>query len=146
MEIDEVEKNKTIANYSENFWKYRITLTCNTFLDIPYDIGQNASRYQATVGHKINHSFSSANARVTLYDSARFGIVNAIATRQDKTILKGDELFLHYGYTYHAGPSWYKQLFRDFIFSRGTSDTGRGCRFNDNMVCDPVRKTKTKRP
>ena len=77
-----------------------------------------------------------------LYDSARFGIVNAIATRQGKAIPKGDELFLHYGYSYSAGPRWYKKVFRDFIFARETSDTGRGCRVNDDMICDPVALNK----
>ena len=78
------------------------------------ETGLNSSKYRSTRGHKLNHSFSRLNSRYAFYDSARFGIVSAIETK-NYLIPQGEELFVHYRYSYDKSPLWYKDLFNDFL-------------------------------
>ena len=100
--------------------------------------GQESSKYRSTRGHKINHSFARLNTRLSYYDSARFGIVMSIVSREGINIPKDAELLTHYGYDYSTGPRWYKKLFHDFLFGKENSATiyrGRvkSCYFVDDM-------------
>ena len=74
-----------------------------------------ASRYRSTWGHKINHCFARQNSQLVHYDSAQFGVIMAINTLDNISISKGQEIFLHYGYSYSAGPKWYKDSFINIL-------------------------------
>ena len=106
-------KVKFEEDFKKSTKKYSGDLLCNEHLEIPSDVGQRKSKYRSTRGHKINHSFTRQNARYILYDSAQFGIVMAISTLNTKSISKGEEIFVHYGYTYSDGPKWYQESFID---------------------------------
>ena len=106
-------KVKFEEDFKKSTKKYSGDLLCNEYLEIPSEVGQKKSKYRSTRGHKINHSFTQQNARYILYDSAQFGIVMAISTLNKKRILKGEEIFVHYGYTYSDGPKWYQESFID---------------------------------
>ena len=121
MEVDLNAKNKSteeigeiIQQTKENLSKYKTNMPCNTMIDIPLEFGQSSSKYKSTRGHKLNHSFSRFNTKLTFYDSARFGITSAMITR-NAMIPKGEELFAHYGYSYSKGPRWYKNAFKEFL-------------------------------
>ena len=119
MDLNERDKSKEdvsdiVRITKENLHKYRTHLDCSYSLDIQLEDGQSTSKYRSTRGHKLNHSFSRMNSRLTFYDSARFGIISAIETRQ-AVIPQGEEIFVHYGYSYANGPLWYKNLFNEFL-------------------------------
>lgn len=121
MEVDLNAKNKSteeidaiIQQTKENLSKYKTNMPCNNMIDIPLEFGQSSSKYKSTRGHKLNHSFSRFNTKLTFYDSARFGITSAMITR-NAIIPKGEELFAHYGYSYSKGPRWYKNAFKNFL-------------------------------
>ena len=111
-------ENEFIEDYidfKEGAQKYRTSLHCNEFLEIPSYMGQLKSQYRSTWGHKINHCFKRQNSRLQFYDSAQFGVVMAIKTLDNISISKGQEIFLHYGYSYSAGPKWYKDSFINIL-------------------------------
>ena len=110
-----ISKEKIKEDFKESLAKYRTHLRCDEFLEIPSEIGQTKSKYRSSWGHKINHCFARQNSRLQLYDSARFGVVMGIKVLNEISILKGQELFLHYGYSYSAGPKWYKDSFHNFL-------------------------------
>ena len=114
--LNEDIKSDLLNTYSEDRWKYKTQMPCGMTIDIPLEMGQDPTKYSGTRGHKLNHSFANMNTKLTFYDSARFGIVSSIISRDGITIPKGAELFAHYGYSYHLGPRWYKKLFKDFVF------------------------------
>ena len=113
--INEEKIREMILQSKENLSKYKTNMPCNTMIDIPLEFGQSSSKYKSTRGHKLNHSFSRFNTKLTFYDSARFGITSAMITR-NAIIPNGEELFAHYGYSYSNGPRWYKNSFKNFIF------------------------------
>ena len=121
MEADLHGKNKSktevdenLNEYKGNLYKYRTVLSCGYSLDIPIDAGQRSSKFGSTRGHKLNHSFSHMNSKLIYYDSARFGIVSAIVTRE-ALVPKYTEIFVHYGYAFSKGPPWYQNLFKSFL-------------------------------
>jgi len=59
----------------------------------------------------INHKFDP-NTRYIAYESARFGLINAIKTIYP--IKKDEELFASYGYSMTKSPKWYRDLYRQF--------------------------------
>ena len=102
-------------NFKKSAQKYSTALRCSEFLQIPGDIGQMKNKYRSTWGHKINHCFTRQNSQSIYYDSAQFGVIVAIKTLNKVNILKGQEIFLHYGYSYSASPKWYKDSFIKFV-------------------------------
>ena len=58
----------------------------------------------------------------------------AIKTLEKISILKGQEFFLHYGYSYSLGPKWYKDSFNNFL--RELTGAGR----NDDPRWQQIRK------
>ena len=92
-------------------WKYKHTLLgCDIAIDIAPEFGPT-SEFQGTLGHKINHKFDP-NTRYIAYESARFGLINAIKTIGP--IKKDEEFFASYGYSMTKSPKWYRDLYRQF--------------------------------
>ena len=92
-------------------WKYKHTLLgCDIAIDIAPEFGPT-SEFQGTLGHKINHKFDP-NTRYIAYESARFGLINAIKTIYP--IKKDEEFFASYGYSMTKSPKWYRDLYRQF--------------------------------
>ena len=60
---------------------YRIKLTVDLDLDIP-DSCTQLSSYQATLGHKANHSFTP-NGTFDRFEHPRFGLIRAISSLED---------------------------------------------------------------
>ena len=109
-------------DFKERFEKYSSELPCNEYIQIPTEVGLMKSKYRSTWGHKVNHCFTRQNSQLVHYDSAQFGVVLAIKTLNTASISKGQEIFLHYGYTYSEGPKWYKDSFRNYLMHRNASD------------------------
>ena len=108
-------KDKLKEDFKDGAKKYRLSLHCNQLVEIPSRIGQTKSRYHSSLGHKINHCFTRQNSYLQVYDSAQFGVVMAIKTIKNISISKGQEIFTHYGYSYSAGPKWYRDAFINFL-------------------------------
>ena len=70
----------------------------------------NISRYRATLGHKMNHSFKFAKAQMEHAHHPRFGNIRAYYATSN--IGKGEEILVNYGYT-KGGivPQWYSLLY-----------------------------------
>ena len=136
MDLNEKNKSKEEVNEKvrvtkEDLLKYQTILGCSYTSDIQMETGLSSSKYRSTRGHKLNHSFSRLNSRYAFYDSARFGIVSAIETK-NYLIPQGEELFVHYRYSYDKSPLWYKNLFNDFLQQ---NDQVRSKTF-DNLIED----------
>ena len=70
----------------------------------------NISRYRATLGHKMNHSFKFAKAQMSHAFHPRFGDVRAYYANSN--ITKGEEIFVNYGYKKGGTvPQWYTLLY-----------------------------------
>jgi len=105
---DEHSNHPEIAEeFSESLWMNRIGGTCKIAIDIPPQFS-NSLKYNATLGHKVNHDFKPNSKYLRTYDSARFGLVMALKTLRD--VKKGEEFLVDYQYTYNQGPKWYKEL------------------------------------
>jgi len=76
-------------------------------LDIPLEYVAT-KRYKASLAHKANHSFTP-NARFSLFDHPRFGLIPAIVTT--KEVCKDDEVTVSYDYAMDDAPPWYQELF-----------------------------------
>ena len=64
------------------------------------------TKYRATLGHKVNHSFVNVNARFQSVIHPRFGPIVAVISL--KSIRKGEEILASYGYTTESNvPRWY---------------------------------------
>jgi len=91
-------------------WKYKHNLSgCHISIDIAPEFGPT-SQFQGTLGHKVNHKFDPNTRLYISYESARFGLINAIKTRVP--IKKGEEFFASYGYAMTSSPKWYRDLYR----------------------------------
>jgi len=77
------------------------------------------SRYNATLGHKVNHSFEPNSEFILFSAHPVMGTVMALAAMED--IVGGQELTVNYGYNYTAEPdqpSWFVDQWRDFHAGR----------------------------
>ena len=85
--------------------------TDNVTLHIPPEFS-DTGRYQATLGHKMNHKFPPENnCRFAGTDSARFGLIMSVVTTRD--VRRGEELFVNYNYPSNTNLPWYRQLCRE---------------------------------
>ena len=67
-------------------------------------------RYNATLGHMVNHSFISANAKFDYATHPRFGPIRTIVAI--RKIQKGEEILVDYGYSENfAVPLWYTDTY-----------------------------------
>ena len=142
----ENEFNEDYTDFKEGAQKYRTSLHCNEFLEIPSYTGQLKSQYRSTWGHKINHCFKRQNSRLQFYDSAQFGVVMAIKTLDNISISKGQEIFLHYGYSYSAGPKWYKDSFINILKQQmeyGTQEDTHWEKMRNNVFSEANVSTVT---
>ena len=89
----------TYHNQSEDeFWAVHRNLmsfegTVHIHIPEPY---WNISNYRATLGHKLNHSFTKGK---TIWGRAfhpRFGHIRSVVAKED--IKRGEEIFINYGY------------------------------------------------
>merc|ERR1711963_439775 len=72
----------------------------------------NISKYRATIGHKINHSFTKTNTKFGHVYHPRFGQIRSIVATKD--IQKGEELLVNYGYGLIDSrnlPGWYVEAY-----------------------------------
>ena len=111
---------------------------CGYKIDIPSPEYESLSKYQGSLGHKINHKFTPSSEFIH-YDTPRYislhifsilaisdkisgnylsnltfryGIVVAIKTIEDIKI--GQEIFADYGYDFGVSPKWYRYQFRKY--------------------------------
>lgn len=75
----------------------------------PYHLTKN---YWASLGHKANHNFEP-NAQYIQLFHPKFGDIMWVSAIKD--ILKGEEIFVDYGYNGHCrGPEWFRGLKRKY--------------------------------
>ena len=66
----------------------------------------SSAAYQATLAHKLNHSFTP-NCAWTNADHPCFGFVPSITTTEE--VKAGEELTVHYMMDMEDAPEWYMQ-------------------------------------
>lgn len=76
-------------------------------MDIPSQF-QSSDNYVATLGHKMNHSFTP-NCEFSDLIHPVFGYIPC--TMATKAVKKGEELFVHYHYVLNDCPQWYEDLY-----------------------------------
>jgi len=81
------------ARRERNMYKMALDLP-STCIDIPPDMGNNVSMYNATLGHKVNHSFEPNSEFIIFSAHPILGTVMAIAAMED--MLPGQELTANY--------------------------------------------------
>ena len=91
---------------------------CGITIDIP-PAYKSTSDYQGTLGHKVNHRFNP-NSVYVHYDTPRFGIILAVMTQEK--IVKDQEYFADYGYSFNFAPRWHRMLFRQFAKENPTQN------------------------
>ena len=71
----------------------------------------NISKYRATLGHKINHSFVKKNTKFGYNYHPRFGVCRTVVAT--KNIKKHEELWVDYGYDLDdEAPQWYLDTYK----------------------------------
>ena len=78
-------------------------------MDIPVKM-RDLGEYCATLGHKINHSFSP-NCQFSHYSHPLYGEIPCVVTTQH--VDKGEELFSYYHYLLSDCPEWYAALWQN---------------------------------
>ena len=91
--------------YEPIYWRI---LDEDWFVYLPDDIGKDLTIYGASLGHKINHSFSKANCRFIEQFHPRFGIVPAAITTS--AIKEHEEILCNYDIPFENGSPWYQEL------------------------------------
>ena len=81
---------------------YKIYYDETIDIDIPEDM-TCTSKYKASLGHKVCHSFRP-NCEFDNFDHPRFGPIKCIATL--RPIAKDEELTVHYEYDLAVAPAW----------------------------------------
>lgn len=80
------------------------------YVHIPDELGEDVSKYKATLGHKINHSFHFYNCMFVCTNHPRFGLIAAARTIRD--VQENEEFLCAYNLEFHEGQPWYQELFR----------------------------------
>ncbi len=94
-------------------WKYRQSHSvCKLTIDLPPEYEDHLA-YNATLGHKVNHSFLPTTHYHTI-DSARFGPINSVRTFGIGGVDAGEEFWVNYHYKLDKDLPWYTRAFRDF--------------------------------
>ena len=130
----DIEKGELVSYYSGLFWNnseqalFSRGKFCNQTWEEYWDIFRNLmsfdgplkihipkqywniSNYRATLGHKINHSFSKANSIFGQAFHPRFGKIRAVYALN--IISKHEEVLVNYGYRIGTSvPNWYSDLY-----------------------------------
>lgn len=88
-----------------------LTYNPNIQINIPESMW-NTTKYRATLGHKLNHSFTRRQTDYNWVVHPRFGLIRSVMAIKD--IAPDEELFVHYRYPVKAEsrvPKWYKDLY-----------------------------------
>ena len=84
-------------------------------LDLPPHLGNDLSKYNATLGHKLNHSFEP-NTEFLLYSvHPLLGTIMSLSALED--IPAGTELTVNYGYDLEINPDqpqWFREQWINF--------------------------------
>jgi len=83
----------------------------NLCIDIPPDMGGDVTKYNATLAHKVNHSFEPNSEFVLFSAHPVLGTIMAVTALED--LEAGQEVTVNYGYNYTAEadqPEWFKEL------------------------------------
>eukprot|EP01083_Nonionella_stella_P072254 194666_1 len=83
-----------------------LSLNDEIVIDVP-EAFSSTSSYCASLGHKANHSFEN-NAKYDLFFHPRFDEIKCI--RSLRSIKKGEEILVNYGYSSDDCPEWYEKL------------------------------------
>lgn len=87
----------------------------NYCLDLPPELGNDVNKYNATLGHKLNHRFEP-NVEFLLFSvHPVLGTVMSLSALED--IPAGTELTVNYGYDLKEDPDqpeWFKEQWIDF--------------------------------
>ena len=101
--------------FSSFHLRYR-TLTTTNLIDHAFGTFQinilkehwDITKYRATLGHKVNHSFTKKNALYQSVIHPRFGPINCLLST--RKIKKGEEILCSYEYeTKNWVPKWYAE-------------------------------------
>ena len=87
-------------------WPYKIALDEFWHLDIPEGL-RTTDKYQATLGHKVCHSFEP-NCEFDNFEHPRFGPIMCLVALT--SIDEGEELLANYKYDLKVAPEWYVDL------------------------------------
>eukprot|EP00092_Neocalanus_flemingeri_P018569 GFUD01020106.1.p1 GENE.GFUD01020106.1~~GFUD01020106.1.p1 ORF type:complete len:349 (-),score=99.52 GFUD01020106.1:8-1054(-) len=93
----------------------------NLCIDIPPDLGNDVKRYNATLGHKVNHSFRPNSEFVLFTAHPVLGTIMALTALEDMPARM--EVSVNYGYNLTADadqPEWFKKLWREFYSESGS--------------------------
>jgi len=96
------------AKVMKNVYKIKIDSNTTYYIDLPLEVGRDTTLYQASLGHKVNHSFI-ANCRYRQMQHPRWGEIVGIFTT--KHVRQQEEFLCNYGYDIdkHLVPLWYKK-------------------------------------
>ena len=83
----------------------------NFFIDFPPEQAR-LTVYCASLGHKVNHSFSP-NCVFGTINHPRWGRVRTVVTRE--LVRAGQELLVDYGYDLLRCPDWYRDMWTDTV-------------------------------
>eukprot|EP00094_Tigriopus_californicus_P003941 TCALIF_03795-PA protein Name:"Similar to setd7 Histone-lysine N-methyltransferase SETD7 (Halocynthia roretzi)" AED:0.45 eAED:0.45 QI:0/-1/0/1/-1/1/1/0/293 len=97
---------------------YALYLEEGWILDIPEDL-RSLSKYKATLGHKVCHSFE-ANAEYSHGFHPKYGNIRIILATLK--ITKGQEIFCNYKYSWAKSPEWYKASLMAYLRTKGKSE------------------------
>ena len=101
-------RNQTMDDYWD-IHRNLINFEGSTVIHIPEPYW-NISNFRATLGHKINHSFTKTKSIYGKCYHPRFGNIRSVYAVAD--IKKGEEIFVNYGYRLgQRVPLWYSDLY-----------------------------------
>lgn len=87
----------------------------NLCIDIPPEMGNDVNKYNATLGHKVNHSFTPNSEFVLFTAHPVLGTIMALTALKDMPAMV--EISVNYGYNFTTEPDqpqWFKTLWKQF--------------------------------
>ena len=86
----------------------------NLCIDMPPGVGMDIDKYNATLGHKANHSFEPNTFLQICWAHPVLGTINMLVASHG--IPTGTELTLDYGYdtSKPAQPAWYREMWETY--------------------------------
>jgi len=107
----------------------------NLCIDLPPELGNDVKRYNATLGHKVNHSFEP-NAEFVLFPvHPVLGTIMSLAALTD--IHPAEEITVNYGYNYTTDPDqpeWFILQWNSFYDpnNNNSDNNNKNNNINDN--------------
>lgn len=91
----------------KNVYKIKIDSNNTYYIDLPLEVGRDTGLYRASLGHKVNHSFTP-NCRYRQMQHPRWGEIVGIFTT--RLVKENEEFLCNYGYDIdtHLVPDWYR--------------------------------------